>query len=273
MIGRVTIFIILVVALVSVFLLAGHVSYRPPDAYDFLAKPKSDLYLSTNVWGLFDPKTGRVLTGNNTDRVQPIASITKLFTAYAALASNDTDVPLIVNWNDLYTEGRAGKLTHGERVTPRELLFPLLLESSNDAGEAIKRVLANEFTILIDRLLVDLELIHTKIVDGSGLSAENVSTAEELATFYSYLKTAYPHILDITQLRMYITEENGWVNNDPARELQSFTGGKHGFTNEAGRTFIGTFRYSSGEGEIGIVLLGSEDLLSDITVLLAYVGG
>ncbi len=272
MFGRVTIYSIMFIAVASVGILVSHVIYFKDLQRDLagsvvLHEPTE---LTTDTWGIFDPKTGEIIEGNNTHSPRPIASVTKLFTAYAALESDKREEPTTITWADLGTEGRAGKLYYGEKTTPEALLFPLLIESSNDAGEAIKRTLGREFSDSIDQVKNELALEHTTIVDASGLSAHNVSEVSDLARFYSYVRKTHPHIIDITQLRMYISEDAGLINNNPARTLESFTGGKHGYTDEAGRTFVGTFTVTPDGKEVGVVLLGSKDLLKDINATLAY---
>ncbi len=224
---------------------------------------------STDTWGIFNPGNGTLLAGENTRVPRPIASLTKLFTAYAVLESERKNATTSVTWTDLTGEGRAGKLSYGAEVTPYTLLFPLLLESSNDAGGVIDRVLGNEFDDSVVTLIHALELNETHLVDTTGLSPNDVSAVDDLAHFFSYLKRTHSHVLDITRLTQYVGEDIGWINNNPGRTYPNFMGGKHGFTEQAGRTFVGSF---SGEGgEIGIVLLGSKNLATDISTALRYV--
>ena len=226
--------------------------------------------LSTSTWGIFDPSTGVVLAGNNTSTREPIASVTKLFTAEAVVRSLRKNEEFPVALSDVLTEGRAGKLSYGDTVTPYSLLFPLLIESSNDAAVAINRYLGTEYTDAVSSLTSTLALSNTEIHEPTGLSPKNVSTVEDLTRFFVYLRGSHPHIIDITRLYEYIGLKTGYVNSDPARKLKNFTGGKQGYTDEAGRTFIGTFTLEEGGGEIGIVVLGSTNLMSDIESLLAY---
>ena len=223
--------------------------------------------LTTDTWGIFDPKTGEMLQAQNEERIQPIASITKLFTANAVMESDKKDRTFSITWADIETEGRS-KLAAGDMMSPYELLFPLLIESSNDAAEAIRRSLGSDFTNSVASLTSTVPLTKTVLGDASGLSATNVSTVRELAAFYAYLKRTHPHVLDISRLRMYITEEVGYVNNNPARNILSFTGGKNGYTIAAGKTFIGTFKENG--REVGIVILGSSDISADIERLLSF---
>jgi len=159
---------------------------------------------------------------------------------------------------------------YGEVTTPAELLFPLLIESSNDAGEAIRRTLGSDFKTGVDAVKEELRLTNTTIIEPTGLRDENVSTVTELARFYAHLKKTYPHIIDITRLNTYLRGDTGLVNNDPARTRTDFSGGKHGYTDTAGRTFVGTFIINESGDEVGVVLLGSKNLLSDINTIVTY---
>lgn len=260
--------IVLCFIIATGFYLIDH--HKPKDSFQTLtASVSAPGTPSAKAWALFDPKTGEILSGTNKEESYPIASVTKLFIAETVLRSPEKDTTFAITYADLGTEGRAGKLVYGEQVTPYTLLFPLLIESSNDAGEAVRRFLGKEFDVSIQDIENQLVLKQTHIVDGSGLSAQNTSSAHDLAILYAYIKNTHPHILDITQLGTYIGPRTGYVNNDPARSLSNFVGGKHGYTPEAGKTFVGSFILPDSKREIGIVLLGSDDLLHDIEKLLA----
>lgn len=226
--------------------------------------------LSTDTWGVFDPETGAILAGNNTEVSSPIASITKLFTAVVVMQSESKDTEFKITDADVFTEGRAGKLVAGRTATPYELLFPLLIESSNDAGVAIKRTIGDEFDVLLHRVIQVNELGNTIIVEPTGLSAKNMTTVADLSKFYSYLRKTYPHILDITRLDTYIDTHTGYINSDPVQKIKNFAGGKQGYTDEAGRTFVGTFTLPNSSREIGVVLFKSANLRSDVKEILLY---
>ena len=222
--------------------------------------------LTTDTWGVFDPETGVILSGENLDAERPIASVSKLFTAYVVMESDKKDDAFTITAADVATLGRSGKLSYGEMVTPYTLLFPLLIESSNDAAVAISRYMGPEFDAHIRSVTETLALSHTRIVEPSGLSARDISSVRDLAIFYAYLAKNEPHILDITRLPIYIALRDGYMNNNPAVKIDSYKGGKHGFTDEAGRTFVGAFEGENGK-DVGVVLLGSTDLLHDIEIL------
>jgi serine-type D-Ala-D-Ala carboxypeptidase (penicillin-binding protein 5/6) len=270
-VGR-TVFYTLAISTVVTAILAliaiQYLTYFLPDSLPALTRKSQEL--TTDTWGVFDPETGAVIAGNNIDTSLPIASVAKLFTAVAVLESTKQEETSTIVFSDVAADGRAGKLWYGDQMTPYDLLFPLLLESSNDAAEAIRRILGGEYDAAVHRTIETLSLAHTTITEPSGLSRYNVSSVTDISAFYADLKRTYPHIIDITQLRVYVGPKNGYINNNPARAFESFTGGKHGFTDEAGRTFVGTFRSPDTGSEFGLVLLKSSDLRKDIETLLAY---
>ena len=226
--------------------------------------------VSTDNRGIFDPETGVVIEGSKTRVVSPVASLAKLFTAVAVMQSVKKDDVLEIVASDVDTEGRSGKLIAGTKTTPYELLFPLLLESSNDAGGAIGRSLDGDFEKSKDEIIDSLSLTQTYISEPTGLSAKNVSTVTDLATFFTYIKKSYPHIVDITALNTYITSNTGYGNSNPIHTLSGYMGGKQGYTDEAGRTFVGTFSLPGVSREVGIVVLHSDDLMGDIKAILSY---
>jgi serine-type D-Ala-D-Ala carboxypeptidase (penicillin-binding protein 5/6) len=227
------------------------------------------LGLTTHVWGIFNPKSGDIVIGEGTKDVHPIASVAKLFTAYVVMESTRKNEPFTITYADVATEGRSGSLFASTKTTPYELLFPLLLESSNDAAVAIRRDLDDVYTEILTNTSKSLTLTQTHIADPSGLDPETVSSVTELARFFSDIKRHHQHILDITQLAVYVTDTEDYVNNNPGRVFKNFTGGKHGYTDQADHTFIGSFEIEN--SEIGIVLLDSKDLAHDIEVLTTYV--
>lgn len=226
--------------------------------------------VSAAEWGIFDPETGALILTSSEVSLRPIASIVKLFTAAVVMESAVRDTSLTIQVQDVAALGRSGRLMAGDVTTPYELVFPLILESSNDAAAAIERVFGVSFGESISALIADANLEETVIVDASGLSPENVSTVNDLALFFAYLKRTTPHVLDISQLRRYLTDSAAYQNNDPARTFDTFTGGKHGYIEEADHTFLGAFSTDPEGGEVGIVLLGSTDLAADISTLYGF---
>ena len=96
--------------------------------------------LTTSAAFLIDTVSGQILYAKNPDAPLPIASITKLMTAYAALRKG-------LPWEREITfeikDERAGDLPHitrGETITVRDAWNLMLVASSNDASARIKLI-------------------------------------------------------------------------------------------------------------------------------------
>lgn len=220
--------------------------------------------ITAQAFTVFDVATGAVLASKNAEEKRPIASVTKLFSAAEVLEETALDDVVDITLNDIETEGRSGKLAAGEQYTNRELLWPLLLESSNDAATALMR--ANpDLLSKMNELATSKGLQSFNFSDASGLSAENTASAHDLAILTHELYRTIPHLFDITRLPQYVGEQTGWVNNNPFIDDENYRGGKHGFTYEAGRT--GVFLFEEAGRTLGYVVLGSDDLVADISKL------
>ncbi|MEX0930954.1 MAG: serine hydrolase [Candidatus Paceibacterota bacterium] len=230
--------------------------------------------LNATSWVVFDAATGKIFASYNSDEQVSIASITKLPAAAVLYEQHDIWATTTISASDVAAEGRAGRLEIGQEYSLHTLLFPLLLESSNDAAAVFERV---EDT-LVDTMNVyaqSLELKHTSFSDSSGLSNNNLSTARELATLSRAIYDTNRYIFDITSLKSYLGTINGWMNNNPFIYESGYIGGKHGYTPQARSTAIAFFDErllgTQKSQSVGYVLLGSTDLMSDMAQLREYV--
>lgn len=225
---------------------------EPEYTFEFSALPT----ISAKSFLVFDIETGEVVFGDDIHTPRPIASVTKLFTASAAEEGIQLEQKTVISQADVDAEGRAGKLSAGEEYSYRELLFPLLLESSNDAASVFEKV--------VDKV----PETKTVLADASGLSSKNQASAADLADDLNMLYHEHRHVFDITTLKQYVGEDIEWVNNSPVRDLPGYKGGKHGYTEAANRTLVAVFEEEKvGDREFGYVLLGSNDIRSDLLAL------
>jgi len=247
-------------------------------AVEWLAPPNFSSSLATvqnitaDAWLVFDPETRQVIYAYQEDEVLPIASVTKLFAARTFYKENDVWATTTVTWSDLSGDGRAGSLQYGKVYNFYTLLFPLLLESSNDAAEVLERN-DKELVQKMNSYASTLELEQTAFVDASGLSSGDVSSALDLATLTTDIFKNTRHVIDITSLPLYIGEQ-GWLNNNPFATDEKYQGGKHGYTPEANRTAVLLFEESLKNGvnkTVGYILLGSSDLEYDVKLLRNHV--
>jgi len=236
----------------------------------YLIATTSTPEVSTDAFLVFDIESGETLLSHNEQKVFPIASVTKLLSATAFYMHTDLAATTSLTVSDIATTGKAGRFAIGDTPTHHELIFAALLESSNDAAAAMERVEPELITYMQD--IIDEKLASETFVvaDASGLSTRNAASVEDLAHLYTYVYREYPHILDITKLGAYYTQDGGWLNNNPFIDEAGYQGGKHGYLPESGRTVVSVFAEelaSGGRRNLGYVLLGSENLVRDMALL------
>ena len=270
-IGRITVFAVLFMTfaigifLVAIWTVDDAVHYVPMlhvDDSGFAKIGATAIYVA-------DVETGKEIFSKNKETILPIASVTKLFTAAIFYKGTPLEATTSITWKDLESEGRAGKFEYGQVYSYRELMYPLLLESSNDAAGTMLKV-APELPTAMNTYVHDKGFMQTQFADTSGLSPKNISTAEELSYLSQILYREYPHIFDITRLTQFIGATNGWRNNNPLVFEDGYRGGKHGFTYEANRTDVAFFEETIVTGQkrmVSYVILGSTDIKSDIALL------
>lgn len=247
---------------------------RAPEATYHLRNPDLLPNVGSMAYVIGDLDTGEIIVEKNADIISPIASVTKLMTALTTLEDLDQSEMTKVSARALNTEGYSGGLRLGETLKISDLLYPLLLVSSNDAAEVLAEHKNREkFMSLMNQNAKDLGMINTSYDDPSGLSAKNKSTSRDLFLLANYLFTKHRTVFDITKLNKFSASGHTWLNANHYTNHDSYLGGKTGYTSMAHRTGIAVFSIPFGEHtrNIGITLLKTENRINDINKMLAYI--
>lgn len=241
------------------FSVSPQVAYLPVAGNRDLSPRKSDLTAESvettaQSVAVFDAASGALLYAEAPDVVRSIGSISKLMTAMVFL---DT-VPDLERWvtvvSDDYAGGGRAYLAYNDPVHLGDVLTASLVGSDNTATEALVRfsgVPREEFITRMNTKARDLGLLATTFTDPSGLSAQNQSTAREVASMLAYA-VDYDEITERTQLSTArIVQSSGFaVNIASTNELLSSSfvaagfdllGGKTGYIPQAGYCFTGAF--------------------------------
>jgi D-alanyl-D-alanine carboxypeptidase len=222
-----------------------------------------------------DLDTGDIILEKNMELERPIASLTKLMTALVSLEVVNQFSETTVSKRAAGTYGDQGNLYAGERVMVRDLLYPLLLESSNDAAEAIAEVQGRDYFMKsMNDKAKSIGLDQTNFDDASGLSQHNTSTAHDLFELTRYIHKYKRYILDVTERQSQVVGDRTWRNISRFKNDEGYMGGKNGYTDEAMHTLITTFELPLAEFEdrnVSIILLGSQNKEEDARALLSYV--
>jgi D-alanyl-D-alanine carboxypeptidase len=135
-----------------------------------------------------DLDSGKVLLSQNINQQLPIASITKLMTAIVADETLGLDTRTTITKDAINTYGTQGELRKGETYSVLELFYPLLLESSNDAAEALAYTKnRTSFITNMNGKAKSIGLLNTNFDDASGLSSNNISTVTDLFRLTQYI--------------------------------------------------------------------------------------
>jgi serine-type D-Ala-D-Ala carboxypeptidase (penicillin-binding protein 5/6) len=237
-------------------------------------------FVSAKAWVVADGKTGKVLRSDNAAAARPMASTSKIMTAWIVLklAAEDAKVlDEVVTYSEraFKTTGSSAKLLTGEKVPVRELLYGLLLPSGNDAatalaehfgprfgadtdGDGLKRFVAE-----MNRRTKALGLKEMSYKDPHGLSPENVSSARDLAALASEAMKdeRFRTYVATRRHECEVTEPNGgkrkvvWTNTNKLLDIEGYEGIKTGTTTPAGNCLVGCAK--RGDTRLIVVVLGS----------------
>jgi D-alanyl-D-alanine endopeptidase (penicillin-binding protein 7) len=146
-----------------------------------------DLHAAAAI--IYDPQTHQVIWEENSHDTRSIASITKVMTA-VVFVEGDPDMSQIVTVDRADTT--AASTTHlraGYQVSVHDLFHLLLISSDNAAARALARVSPwgpAGFVARMNEKAIELGLQNTTYADPSGLDADNVSSAYDMARLIAY---------------------------------------------------------------------------------------
>ena len=156
---------------------SGEVPPTPPPAAE---APE----LAARAWALIDARSGDVLASHASSERLPIASTTKLMTAYVALQELPLDkVVTTAPYESIYGESLL-EVPAGERISVRDLLYGLILRSGNDSAYDLALAAAGSedaFVSQMNQRAAALGLSNTHYANPIGLDeAGNYSSALDL---------------------------------------------------------------------------------------------
>ncbi|HZR96803.1 MAG TPA: D-alanyl-D-alanine carboxypeptidase family protein [Gaiellaceae bacterium] len=205
---------------------------------------------------------GDVLAARHADDRVPIASITKLMTVLVALDHLRPDDVVTVSGAAAQVGESRIPLTTGQRVTVRDLLAGALIQSANNAADALASAAANgsvpTFVRWMNERARELGLRDTHFVRPDGLDAPgHYSSARDVAVL-ARVAMHRKLVRDLVRLRSDTIEGGAFVVhtwNDLLGVVPGLVGVKTGHTGEAGWCEVAAVR--RGGFTIYAVILGS----------------
>ncbi|MGE3286995.1 MAG: D-alanyl-D-alanine carboxypeptidase family protein [Pseudonocardia sp.] len=204
--------------------------------------------LSAASWIVADLDTGAVLAAHAPHVRQRPASTLKVLAALVVLDRLDPDTVVDGTAEDARIDGSRVGVGPGGHYTVRELLAGLLLNSGNDAANALARTLGGSeaTTTAMNAEAHDLGALDTRAATPSGLDGPGMSSsAYDLALLFR-VALRDPLFAETTATRSVpfpgFGDQPGFTLTNSDKLLYRYPGtigGKTGFTDAARHTFVG----------------------------------
>jgi len=204
--------------------------------------------VSADAWLVADLDSGAVIAAKDPHGRHRPASIIKVLVAMAAINALPLNKSVEGTDEDAAAEGTKVGVNAGGVFTVNQLLHGLLMHSGNDAAHALAMQLGGmqQAVEKINVLAAKLGGQDTRVATPSGLDGPGMSTsAYDIGLFYRYA-WQNPTFADIVATRTFDFPGHG---DHPGYELENDNqllykypgalGGKTGYTDDAGQTFVG----------------------------------
>ncbi|HHW67879.1 D-alanyl-D-alanine carboxypeptidase [Defluviitalea raffinosedens] len=198
---------------------------------------------------LIEADTGRILWEKNAHEPRPMASTTKIMTCILALESGMLDDIVTVSKRAALAPEVKLRLKAGEKQRLEDLLYALMMKSSNDAAVAIAEHISGSVEAFCEKMTQkakELGAKNTVFRTPNGLDADgHQSTAYDLAliTRYAMKNPKFVEIINTRQITIpkegnfrsyYLSNANRFLYEYPGAN-----GVKTGYTGKAGYCFVG----------------------------------
>lgn len=216
-----------------------------------------------------DYSSNRVILAENISEPLPIASITKLLTAMTAIDEMNLNRVLTVPHDIRKVPRHRVGLRPGDRLTVKDVLHGMLIESGNDCAEVIARAYPKGgrkgFLEAMARKARRIGATSVKVYTPSGLDRlmilgrkesrelparkPNTASAKDVAVIARHA-FQYPLIRSITSMKSYTMrtlnagprDYNLTTNDKLLSRKLPVAGAKTGYTNLAGRCIVALFK-------------------------------
>jgi D-alanyl-D-alanine carboxypeptidase (penicillin-binding protein 5/6) len=239
------------------------------------------LTLEAKSFVVYDANTGKILLSKDENSVRPLASLTKIQTAYLFAKRNDLEKPIVIpdlGPNHSYDFS----LKNGDTWETKDLIKFMLTISSNDAAEILasrEPFGRKEFISLMNTEDASSSL-HFTTPDGldKGDEIGGLGSALDMSKLLRKFYLEFPALFEATSKTRLTVTINGQKytgipnTNQEVEFYRGVIGSKTGFTDKAGGNLAVIYDESLGNPLI-LVLLGSsrEGRFEDMRKLISYI--
>lgn len=263
------------------FLLSLVIAVSAPASVAY-ARPDwpSDTGVQSESGIVMDMDSGAVLFGQNIHAQKAPASIVKLLTALVTVENTSLDDMITFSYEDIYDvesgSGNKLQLEEGDTLSVRDCLYVMLLQSSNQAANALAVHTAGSreaFADMMNQKAAELGCQESHFANPSGLNDDTQLTSaydmaliaraafsnETVLEISSTLKASLPPTIHNPEGRTYSMEHKLLVTEDENDEnyFPDAIAGKTGYTSIAGQTLV-TYARRGDRGQIAVTLKSTQ---------------
>lgn len=233
--------------------------------------PQDEFQTSVKAALLIDTNSKTVIFEKDADKKLPIASMTKLTglaVVFDAIENGKIrlEQEITVSSNAASVEGSEAFLDANKRYKVEDLIKTVIISSANDSMVALAESTygsEDNFVEKMNNLATELGMNNTRFSNSTGLPcADHYSTARDLVRVYEavgsnaiykkYAKIWIDELVHSSGRKTQLVNTNRLIRN-----YKGCTGGKTGFTNEAG--YCLTASATRGDMNLIGVVIGSEN--------------
>ena len=195
---------------------------------------------------LYSTDTNSFLFEKNSNERLPMASTTKIITALIALESLEQDELITVPKEAVGIEGSSVYLKENDKLTVRDLVYSVLLQSANDAATVLALRISGSiegFAEKMNERARELGAIDTNFMNPHGLdSIEHYTTARDLSLIaaealkndeFKKISACYKYSFKLGESTRTVVNHNKLL-----KSYDGCIGVKTGFTKKSGRCLV-----------------------------------
>lgn len=251
-------------------------------SFNAFARPAwpADTGIMAEAGIVIDYDSGAVIFGQNIHLPYAPASITKLLTALVVIENADLKDMVTFSQDAVYNvesgSGNKYNMETGDQLSVEDCLYLLLLQSSNQAGNALAEHVAgsrDQFVDMMNKRIAELGCEESHFANPSGLNDDNQYVSAYDMARIARAAFSNPKLMEIDSAKKHtigatINNPNGatfsmehklLMTEDTSSDLycEGAVAGKTGFTSLAGNTLV-TYASRDNQNLIAVVLKGTQ---------------
>lgn len=224
-----------------------------------------------------------IVVEKDIDKRLPIASLTKLMTAVIVLDNYNLSDIIVIDKIADSQEPMKQDVKFDDSMTVGNLLDIMLIRSSNKAAFALAEgpkialgsmVMAQRFIGLMNMKAREIGMGDTFFVDSTGLSDDNISTANDLSKLAEYIlrNEKYSKISEISKIKKIYIPGIGEIENtnELVGEIPDIVCSKTGFTTAAKGCLLLVTNNPNNDNYLINIVLGADDRFSEMKKIVGW---